>query len=219
MSQLYPTLAETIDILMEARVQRINVALPGRVEKYDPEAQVAECSVLVRQRLLCLGWETELRPVVTIPAAMVMFPRGGGHYMTMPVKKGDHVMLVFASRTLEKWRLTGDPADPITYDGHRLEDCIALPGMYPYSKALKGVDQDAMALGKEGGALVRIGDEVELGAAGGEPVAREGDSVEVTIPMESIMVPNPAGGAPVPNPSPIVLTGKITSGAAKVKAT
>ena len=53
-------------------------------------------------------------------------------------------------------------------------------------------------------------------AGGAQRVAREGDSVQVTIPTGAVLVSSPSG--PVTNPAPIVLTGTVTAGAARVRA-
>jgi hypothetical protein len=57
---------------------------------------------------------------------------------------------------------------------------------------------------------------IKIGASP-KKVARETDTVEVTIPPNTVLiqVPNPAGVPPflqIPNPAPITLTGTITSG-------
>ncbi|NJK44984.1 MAG: hypothetical protein HC933_12470, partial [Pleurocapsa sp. SU_196_0] len=53
--------------------------------------------------------------------------------------------------------------------------------------------------------------------ANGKECARKTDSVRVTIPSGTVLVPNPVGGPPIPNPVPITLDGTITSGSSKVK--
>jgi hypothetical protein len=57
---------------------------------------------------------------------------------------------------------------------------------------------------------------LEIGSGGAE-CARKGDSVQVTIPTGTVMIPNPMGGPSIPNPAPITLNGVITSGSSKVK--
>lgn len=53
-------------------------------------------------------------------------------------------------------------------------------------------------------------------AGGAQRVAREGDSVQVTIPAGVVLVPSMAG--PVPSPAPITLNGTVTAGATRVRA-
>jgi hypothetical protein len=57
---------------------------------------------------------------------------------------------------------------------------------------------------------------LEIGSSGLD-CARKTDEVRVTIPPGTVMVPNPAGGPPIPNPVPITLNGTITGGSSKVK--
>ncbi|NJK46232.1 MAG: hypothetical protein HC933_20005 [Pleurocapsa sp. SU_196_0] len=54
-------------------------------------------------------------------------------------------------------------------------------------------------------------------AGGGKDAARKTDPIEAFIPVGAVMVPNPAGGPPIPNPVPIKLDGSITGGSSIVE--
>ena len=67
-----------------------------------------------------------------------------------------------------------------------------------------------------GNHVIGAGDgEIHLGVGASDAVAREGDSVDVTIPALSFLVAATAG---VLNPNPVTVSGTITSGSAVVKA-
>lgn len=74
-----------------------------------------------------------------------------------------------------------------------------------------------------GGLAVVAGEGVELGDEGAlVGVARLGDSVEVTMPVGSILVPNlvpPFTPPMIPNPIPWPVSGVITGASTKVRAT
>lgn len=58
---------------------------------------------------------------------------------------------------------------------------------------------------------------IQLGTSASKGVARDTDTVSVTIPANTVAV-GFSGGSAVMNPAPITLTGTITSGSATVKA-
>jgi hypothetical protein len=64
-----------------------------------------------------------------------------------------------------------------------------------------------------------MGASINLGGTGGQPVARQTDSVEVTIPPGAVLVSIPATPFFAPNPAPITLSGTITAGSSGVKST
>ena len=90
------------------------------------------------------------------------FDRGGGFFVSYPLKKGDHVLLVFSERSIDQFMAQdkNDPSDPATdpLDDRRfnLSDAVAYPGFYPDSKDLKDVDPQNMVIGMDGGVQIHF---------------------------------------------------------------
>jgi len=127
-------MTDLVDAMKEAfrgASQKMHVAMPGRIEKYNHSQQRANIKPLLMRRDRETN-EVESRPV--IPAVPVVFPRGGGGAITLPVKRGDLVLLVFADRSLDAW-LSGDGGEQNPGDSrsHDLTDAIAIPGLFPFS--------------------------------------------------------------------------------------
>lgn len=146
------TLAEMLQHVLDYRAQTLHVALPGIVESYDAAKQRASVRVAVQWRMHVQGGPatTELQPPELLPSVPVMFPRGGGTFITWPIEKGDQVLLVFQDRSIDRWTAKGGVVDPIDPRAHHLSDAVAIPGFYPYSRALPATDPDAIVLGAEG---------------------------------------------------------------------
>jgi len=92
------------------------------------------------------------------------------------------------------------------------------------------VDDDSVEITHKSGSRMRFLDdgdidvvprrELLLGSARAKlPVSRETDSVQVTIPPNTVHITNPVQPGPptIPNPTPITVTGVITSGSSNVK--
>lgn len=157
---LTPTLAEVITEAIEARLAQVHVALPGKIESYDASEQKASIKPLVKfTQVLDDGDVIDDLPIINdVP---VVFPRGGGHFISFPLAKGDFVLLIVCESSIEKFS-TGDGSnqDPIDARRHDLSDAVALPGFYPFSSAIDGgTDADGSQFGKEGGAIVHISDD------------------------------------------------------------
>jgi len=107
----------------------MRVSLPARVEQYDETKQRADVKPLLNRRYAD-GEEAELPVIAGVP---VVWPRSGGAALTMPVAKGDGVLLVFADRSIDRWLSDGGqvtPDDPRTHD---LSDAVAIPGLVPFA--------------------------------------------------------------------------------------
>lgn len=144
------TLAEMLRHVLEYRAQTLHVSLPGIIESYDAAKQRASVRLAVQWRMHVQGDQAELQPPELLPSVPVMFPRGGGAFITWPLAKGDQVLVVFQDRSIDRWTAMGGVVDPIDPRSHHLSDAVCLPGFYPYPQALPSTDPDAIVLGVEG---------------------------------------------------------------------
>lgn len=143
------TTAEMLAGVLAYHAQQLHVAQPGIVESYDPATQRASVQLCIRQRLVVEGG-SELQPAALLPSVPVLFPRGGGTFITWPIERGDHVLVVFQDGSIDRWTQMGGVVDPIDPRAHALSDAVAIPGFYPYPRALPATDPDAIVLGAEG---------------------------------------------------------------------
>jgi hypothetical protein len=90
----------------------------------------------------------------------VGYMQGGGYFVSMPLRIGDVVLLVFAERSLDSWIETAIPgAHSPTVPGdlatHSLQGAIALPmGPAPRATLLAGVDPTDMVVGLANGTIL-----------------------------------------------------------------
>ena len=140
-------------------MRQANTCLPGKVVSYDAATQTATIQPLLKTRQPD-GREEALPPLSGVP---VVFPRGGGGAITMPMREGDGVMLTFSQRSLDEWKGKGGeqtPDDPRMLD---MSDAIATPGMVDAEAG--GGPSDCIEL-RLGGAKVQIFEDKVLIVAG-----------------------------------------------------
>ncbi len=168
-----PDLAEVIDAAITNRLCRVNVALPGRVEKWDPATQKADVKPLLQAVQVDRDGNDVVDILPVIPDVPVMFPRANDFFMSFPIKVGDHVLLIFNSRSIDIWSQgQGPDTNPVDPRLHDLNDAVALPGFYPFGKPLNDVHPDNIVIGKDGGDSIHIKDD-PTGMAGSVHLGEE----------------------------------------------
>lgn len=165
-----PTLAELLDIAIESKLRGLHVALPGRIDSYDLDNQRVDVQPLL-QRTPVASDGTELA-VETLPIlhdVPLVFPRGGGFFMSLPVVAGDLVLLVFVERSMDVWLDgQGDLTKPLDFRRHNLSDAVAIPGLYPLKRPLADAHAENLVVGLDGSSAAhfRPDGEIHLGSDG-----------------------------------------------------
>jgi hypothetical protein len=162
-----PVLSEVIASHVRMVLESARTAIPGRVEKYDSATQTADVQPMVRNVLIDPDGNRLEESLPIIPNVPVAWPRGGGFFLSMPVEKGDFVLLVICDRCIDVWRAKGSEADPADLRHHDLSDAVAIPGLYPDTAPLNEASGTELVLGKDGGVQVRIGSLMTLATVAG----------------------------------------------------
>lgn len=123
------SMAELLSRAIDQALTDIRVCLPARVESYDHTTQRAEVTPLLRRRYA----DGVVEPMPVIAGVPVVWPRSGGASLTMPIKRGDGVMLIFSDRSLDSWLVQGGEVTPDDRRKHHLSDAIAIPGLYSFA--------------------------------------------------------------------------------------
>lgn len=143
-----------LQAIIAAELAEIQTAMPAKVERYQHDPPMVDVTpVLKRVFLDDDDQEVEVEyPVITnVPVA---FPRGGGFTATWPLKKGDPVWLVFASRSLDSYLETDGTqlVDPQDARRHDISDAIAIPAGGTYKNAQPAHAEDVV-VGFENGTV------------------------------------------------------------------
>jgi hypothetical protein len=103
--------------------------LPGQIDSYDPSSGKATVQPLLREKYAD-GDVVEPPPIPNVP---VVFPRTAAASITLPIARGDGVLLLFCQRSMDTWLSSGGVANPDDIRMHSLSDAIAIPGLVPFS--------------------------------------------------------------------------------------
>lgn len=107
----------------------------GLIEKYDPKGK-ADVLILPDKDLV-----TEV-PVATLQSS--------GFYIRAPYKKGDLVLVIFASRSIDG-TMHGDPDSDISERTHDINDAVVIGGLNLFAEPLPEANKDDLVLSKKDG--------------------------------------------------------------------
>lgn len=161
--QRTPTLSDVIYKILSSWSIDLHVALPGRVESYDNDAQTVDVKLGINAILTDDDGEPQQEELPTLHDIPVVFPRAGDFFMSFPLSHGDYVLVVFCERPIDQWRsLAGspvpglEPVAPGLRSMHDLNGAVAIPGVYPAAKKLSETSGNHMVIGKEGGQQIAV---------------------------------------------------------------
>lgn len=213
--------------LMEQLLLGIHVAMPGRIQSYDPVHQVADIVLQVRHRYPDPDgtgqYLDEDYPV--LPAVPILWPRMGKWFWAASVEAGDAVQVLFNSSALGIWRRS-TATDALSgldrairgvstvgdVGRHSLTHAVALLGMETYSQALAHAPPFIPADRPSAG--LALGSDIDDGTrqrfkGDGAVVVEHGTHPVFRIEPEPPPPPLPATPTPPPSPDFVALAAKV----------
>jgi len=146
-----PSLAELLKQAIENRLLDVHTALIGRVEKYDASTQLADIQPTLK----------DLPLLVDVP---VLFPRAGGFFISFPIQIGDFIQVIFNETSIDDF-LTESASKIDSASRFNLQGAVAIPGIYPLSKAITEAHKANLVIGKDNGPQLHIEeDKIRLGS-------------------------------------------------------
>lgn len=145
-----PTLQEILFRAISRAQRGIRQALPARVESYDAAARKVTVQPLLLESYEASDGTRTAEALPMITNVPVVFPGSGGARMVFPVSRGDTVLLLFSSASLDRWLVRGGQLDPGDDRNHDLNDCVALLGLQSFAEVS---DADPMIEFTSGGQI------------------------------------------------------------------
>lgn len=174
------TEAEVITAALDSRWLDLHKAGPGRVESYDAAANTVTVTPVIWRQIPTDDGDYVAEALPQIPDVKIAWPRAGGFGITLPIQKGDFVLLLFCDAPLGAWRQTGQPGDPGDPERHGLSGAVAIPGVYPDKQNIASPSTTNMVVGRLGTPAAQIEITplgVNVGAGATKAAARVGDKV------------------------------------------
>lgn len=242
--ETFPTERAILDAREEQQELRAFVALPGRVQSYDPVTQTADIVPLIRQQVPQPDGSYAMEALPVLPSVPVLFPRVAGWFLAFAIVPGDTVQILVNTAAIGHWREgDGGVTDPGDLRRQHLAHAVAIPGLYRRGAALgnapsgtnaivMGADADggtrltfrtngSVLVTQGAGVVVQIDADgtVHLGGAAGEFVALANLVAARLTALQSAFDSHthlyaPGPGAPVPTAPPVPLVGALAPVAA-----
>lgn len=162
-------LIETIKKLIDQELDNLHVALPARVEKYDPKSLRAEVTLLNKQKVQ--SEEMKFPPIIECPVRTL---KAGPFTIRPPYQKGDVVQVLFNERALDQLLITGKPESVLFKRRHSLDDAVVIGGLKIESESDLPEDytEDLLVLNQEVGdyLIMKKGGGLDIGLSAGSLV-------------------------------------------------
>ena len=120
----YGTLRGAIAFALAEAMKEIHTAMPGLIQRYDPEKKRAVVLPAI-QTLLTDGRLLDKPLIANVP---VLHPAGGGFIVHLPLRANDPVLLVFSQRGIANFKRAFEKSAPDETPILALKDAIAIPG-------------------------------------------------------------------------------------------
>lgn len=130
-----PSLAQVIQSAIDADRFDLHTCIPGVIDSYDPATGLASVQPALKRKYV--GKEAVNLPVIKNVPVLMPRAQAGATFISLPLKQGDPVTLVFSERSLDVWKSTtgGQTIDPDDPRKHALSDAYCFPGGYPKAAA------------------------------------------------------------------------------------
>ncbi len=122
-----PSLGEFVEGRIDKRLAGLRVSLPAEVLSFEKEGPTISAQPLIDQAYIDEAGARRIERLPVVTDVPVVYFGGGGHRDTFPLEAGDLVLLIFASSSIARWKVTGQGGDPGDDRHHRLSDALAIP--------------------------------------------------------------------------------------------
>ena len=142
---------ESLRMAMEDKQAEIWTALPGVVASVDLAAQTVAVQPAIQGSVSAPDGSVQNVNLPLLVDVPICWPRAGGFALTFPVKAGDEVLVVFASRCIDSWWQSGGVGQAAEVRMHDLSDGFAILAPTSQPKKLNGVSSANVQLRDEAG--------------------------------------------------------------------
>ena len=159
-SRVFPSESEALEAIIHRMIGAACFCLPGAIEEFDAGTQIAKVCPAVKAKAIrdCeQGCEVEYvkMPCLWNVPVVVPFAQADGLLLTLPLKKGDEGLILFADRMIDNFVEKGGcqppeccGADNKTTEprAHSLTDAIFIPGVISKPQAVPDWNMNAMEI-------------------------------------------------------------------------
>ncbi|MCP4481424.1 MAG: hypothetical protein GY817_01160 [bacterium] len=192
-----PDLYMLMNRIISMRLASLNTVMPAIIDKFDAENKTCDVTPVFKKKYINEDNALQLPVIQNVP---IVFPQTSNSIISLPMKRGDSVLLVFSQRSLEDWKTKGGILEPADKRKHNINDAIAIPGVFPIGQGLKADNSAIKVQNGDLTVLVYEDGKIEIKNTAGELVSILSDLCEETknLATEIANITTLVMGAPVP---------------------
>ncbi|WP_049041834.1 Gp138 family membrane-puncturing spike protein [Clostridium sporogenes] len=107
----------------------LRVACPGIIQSFDSESQTVTVQLALREHIYN-GYDKQWVKLPLLLDVPIIIPRAGNYVLTMPIKKDDECLVIFADMCIDAWYSYGGIQNQIEKRRHDLSDGFAILGVW-----------------------------------------------------------------------------------------
>lgn len=155
-------LEEAARIATESALTDVWTAVPGIVTAHDRDKNTIKVKSALKLQHVKADGSTEWLEIPEMADVPLQYPGGGGATWTFPIKQDDEVLLVFASRNMDKWHQQGGVQEQnVPFRMHDMSDGFAIPGFRSSPRKLSNISANTAQLRTDNGQMVIDFDPIE----------------------------------------------------------
>lgn len=178
---------------MDNQQSQMWTAIPAIVQSVDLGAGTIVAQPAIRGVFTDQNGDSSYVNLPLLLDVVLTFPSAGGFTLALPIKAGDEVLVIFASRCIDAWWQSGGVQPPMELRMHDLSDGFAIPGPRSKPKVSQGLSASNARLVNDAGTVyleITPGGVINMVAPGGVNITGDlnvsGDvtALEGTVSLE-----------------------------------
>lgn len=133
---------------------QLRVAIPAIIESFDAGKQTVSVQPAITENIQVGEETTKAMKLPILTDIPICFPRAGGYSITLPIKKGDECLLVFADMCIDGWWQSGGVQDQMETRRHDLSDAFAIIGTTSQPRKVSSYSTENMQIRTDDGKIV-----------------------------------------------------------------
>lgn len=144
----------------------LRVACPGIIQSFNAEEQTVTVQLALREEVKDYDYNKHWTDMPLLLDVPLVLPRAGGYCITMPVKRGDECLVIFADMCIDAWWQNGGIQNQVEKRRHDLSDGFAILGIWSQPKRVKNYSEDSCQIRNEKGTsmIALKDDEININA-------------------------------------------------------
>jgi hypothetical protein len=205
---------EGLRVAIEGFLSKLWTAFPAIVQSFNPAQMTVTVQPAFQVQVPDSKGNPNWQPLLVITDVPVVFYAAGGFALTLPVKKGDEVLVVCACRCCDGWWQNGAATGPQLQPElrmHAMADSFAIFGVKSLPNVLPTISTTTMQLRSQDGLTyleIAPGGVINIKAPGGlnvtgninetGAIVASGDVTAGTVTLQTHLHTDPQGGTSGP---------------------